>query len=304
MIANRVPRKIGGIVLSHLLNSKGTIEAEVVVTRLGTEQFYVTFAAFFEQRVLDWFAAHRGTAEQVEIRSVSEDHGCLSLAGPKARDVLRRITRSPLDNASFPWLSQRDIDVAGKTVRALRISYAGELGWEFHAPMASMPEVYDAIMTAGQDFGIENYGSFALNSMRLEKAFHASSELTNEVTLTEADVMRFLNLDKGVFIGREATLESMKNPLKWKCVSLEVVADDADCWGGETIYWNGGVVGFVSSGGYGHRVKKSLAFAYVDSACSDVGTALHVEILGERRPAVILDGPAYDPSNDRPRADG
>lgn len=304
MIANRVPRKIGGIVLSHLLNSKGTIEAEVVVTRLGTEQFYVTFAAFFEQRVLDWFAAHRGKAEQVDVRSVSENHGCLSIAGPRARDVLRQITQSPLDNASFPWLSHRDIDIAGKTVRALRISYAGELGWEFHAPMSSMPEIYDAILTAGQIFGIENYGSFALNSMRLEKAFHASSELTNEVTLPEADVMRFANLDKGEFIGRKATIESTKSPLKWKCVGLEVDARDADCWGGETVYWKGGVAGFVSSGGYGHRVKKSLAFAFVNSECSEAGTVLDVEILGERRQASILKGPVYDPANALPRADG
>jgi dimethylglycine dehydrogenase len=304
MIANRVPRKIGGIALSHLLNSKGTIEAEVVVTRLGTEQFYVTFAAFFEQRVLDWFAAHRGAAEQVDVRSVSEEQGCLSIAGPKARDVLRQVTRSPLDNANFPWLSHRDIDVAGKPVRALRISYAGELGWELHAPMRSMPEVYDAILTAGQNFGIENYGSFALNSMRLEKAFHASSELTNEVTLPEADVMRFLNPDKEEFIGREATLQSTNSPLRWKCVCLVVDAEDADCWGGETVYWNGSVAGFVSSGGYGHRVKKSLAFAYVNSECSEVGTELHVDILGERRRANILNGPAYDPSNNRPRADG
>jgi len=304
MIANRVPPKIGGIVLSHLLNSKGTIEAEVVVTRLGAEQFYVTFAAFFEQRVLDWFAAHRGTAEHVDVRSVSEERGCLSIAGPKARDVLRQITRSPLDNASFPWLSHRDIAIAGKTVRALRISYAGELGWEFHAPMGSMPEVYDAILTAGRNFGIENYGSFALNSMRLEKAFHASSELTNEVTLAEAGVMRFLNLDKGEFIGREATLQSTNSPLRWNCVCLEVDAHDADCWGGETIYRNGSVAGFVSSGGYGHRVKKSLAFAYVNSQCSEVGMGLHVDILGERRRAKILNDPAYDPSNNRPRADG
>ena len=235
---------------------------------------------------------------------MSEEHGCLSVAGPKSRDVLRQITRSPLDNASFPWLSHRDIDVAGKAVRALRISYAGELGWEFHTPVRSMPEVYDAILTAGRNFGIENYGSFALNSMRLEKAFHASSELTNEVTLPEADVMRFLNLDKGEFIGREATLQSTKSPRRWKCVCLVVDAHDADCWGGETVYWAGSVAGFVSSGGYGHRVKKSLAFAYVNSECSEVGTELHVDILGERRRANILNGPAYDPSNNRPRADG
>ena len=282
----------------------GTIEAEVVVTRLGAERFYVTFAAFFEHRVLDWFAAHRGTAEQIEVKSVSEAHGCLSIAGPKSREVLRQITGSPLDNANFPWLTHRDIEVAGHSLRALRISYAGELGWEFHAPMKSMPEIYEAIMTAGQSLGIENFGSFALNSMRLEKAFHASSELTNEVTLPEADVMRFAKLDKGAFVGREATLESAKSPLKWKCVGLAVDAQDADCWGGETIYWNGSVVGFVSSGGYGHRVRKSLAFAYVTSESSEAGTELQVDILGERRAARVLNGPAYDPSNARPRADG
>jgi dimethylglycine dehydrogenase len=304
LIANRIPRKIGGMALSHLLNSKGTIEAEVVVTRLGAEQFYVTFAAFFEQRVLDWFAAHRRTTDHVDVRSVSEEHGCLSLAGPKARDVLRQITRSPLDNASFPWLSCRDIDVAGKAVRALRVSYAGELGWEMHVPLRNMPEIYDAIWAAGQCFGIENCGSFALNSMRLEKAFHSSSELTNEVTLPEADVMRFVKLDKGEFNGREATLQSMERLLPWKCVYLEVDAHDADCWGGEAVYRNGSVAGFVSSGGYGHRVKKSLAFAYVNFEFSGVGTELHVVILGERRRANILAGPVYDPSNDRPRADG
>jgi len=303
MIANRTPRKIGGIALSHLLNPKGTIEAEVVVSRLGRDHFYITFAAFFEQRVLDWFVAHLGTSENVIVENVSEEYGCLSIAGPKARDVLRRITRSPLDNADFPWLSHRDIDVAEKTVRALRISYAGELGWELHAPMKSIADLYDAVMAAGRDFDIENYGSFALSSMRLEKAFHASSELTNEVTLPEADIMRFLDLDKGEFIGREATVKNMKSPLKWKCVHLAVDAHDADCWGGETVYSNGSVAGFVSSGGYGHRVKRSLAFAYVSSECSEVGTKLQVEILGERRRANILDGPAYDPSNSRPRAD-
>ena len=116
--------------------------------------------------------------------------------------------------------------------------------------------------------------------------------------------MRFLNLDKGEFIGREATLQSTKSPRRWKCVCLVVDAQDADCWGGETVYRNGSVAGFVSSGGYGHRVKKSLAFAYVNAKCSEVGTELHVDILGERRQANILNGPAYDPSNNRPRADG
>ncbi len=302
LIANHIPQKTGGMTLTHLLNRKGTIEAEIVVTRLGVEHFYLTFAAFFEHRVLDWLAVHRNVAEQVEWKSLSKAYGCLSLNGPRARDVLSNVTRSPLDNVSFPWLSQRDIDIEGIAVRTLRVSYAGELGWEMHAPLEQLPRIYDAVWAAGQPFGIRNFGSFAISSMRLEKAFHASSELTNEVTLPEADVTGFLKLDKNDFVGRDATIASMGRPLRCKCVLLDVDARDADCWGGETVYGKGKAVGFVSSGGYGHRVKKSLAFAYVDPESSEPGSSLEIAILGERRGARVLAGPPYDPANALPRA--
>lgn len=303
MIANRVPSRNGGMVLSHLLNSKGTIEAEIVLTKHNENEFYITGAAFFEQRVLDWLSSHKHAGQQIEIKNLSNELGCLIVSGPKSRKVLQRVSQTSLDNVSFPWLSCRDIEIEGGTTRALRVSYSGELGWELHAPMDRLPVIYDAVMNAGQDCGIVDFGSFALNSMRLEKAFHASSELTNEVTLVEAGATRFLDLDKGAFVGREATVLSGQGPLRWTCVCLEVNADDADCWGGETVIGNGNVVGFVSSGGYGHRVSKSLAFAYVSPECSAAGTELLVEILGERRPASVLVGPVYDPANARPRAD-
>lgn len=302
MIANSMPSRDGRMVLTHLLNDKGTIETEIVLTRLSSERFYVTGAAFFEQRLLDWFAAHMQADERVEIENLSNGLGCLSVAGPRSREVLRRVSPSRFDNASFPWLSCRDIEVSGSAIRALRVSYTGELGWELHAPIDRLPAIYDSILAAGQDLGVADVGSFAFNAMRLEKAFHASSELTNEVTLVDAGAERFLDLSKAFFIGREATIRSKNGPSKWACVSLDVEADDADCWGGETVVWNGNVVGFVSSGGYGHRVGKSLAFAYVDPACSAAGKELQVEILGERRKARVLGGPVYDPANDRARA--
>ena len=301
VVANRVPRKVDGIVLAHILNDRGTIEAEITVARLTEQRFYLAFAAFSEQRVLDWFNQHRNSNENVAIENVSEDFGCLVLSGPKTRDVLQSITVAALDNASFPWLHVRTIDVAGAPVRALRVSYVGELGWELHVPMAHMPTVYDAVWEAGRNHGIDNFGSYALNSMRLEKGFKGASELTNEVTLPEADVMRFCKLDKGEFIGRDATVKSSEGALRWKCAYLEVDVEDADCLGGETVLYRGRRVGAVSSGGYGHYVKRSLAFAYIEPMYAEPDTELEILVLSEPRRARVLLEPVYDAQSARVR---
>ncbi len=302
MIANRAPRKTGGIVLSHILNRKGTIEAEVTVARVRDDRFYFMCAAFWEQRVRDILAQAVAADEDVAVDVVSESFGCLVLGGPRSRDVLRQVTQAPLDNESFPWLRAQEIEVAGATVRALRMSYQGELGWELHVPMDAMPAVYDALWSAGQTHGIANFGSYALNAMRLEKGFKGASELTNEVTLPEADVMRFVKLDKGDFIGHDATLASAESTLPWICAYLEVDADGVDPHASETVFLEGRRVGQVSSGGYGFSVEKSLAFAYVEPAAAAPGTELEVMVLGERRAARVLAEPVYDPNNERPRA--
>jgi dimethylglycine dehydrogenase len=302
MIANRAPRKTGGIVLTHILNRAGTIEAEVTIARIRDDRFYVMCAAFWENRVRDLLAQAVAGEEDVTVEVVSEAFGCLVLGGPKSRDVLRQTTQAPLDNESWPWLRAKEIEVAGATVRALRMSYQGELGWELHVPMAAMPQVYEALWSAGQAHGIANFGSYALNAMRLEKGFKGASELTNEVTLLEADVMRFVKLDKGEFVGRDATVKSAEGPLRWICAYLEVDAADADPHASETVFLDGQRVGQVSSGGYGFSVGKSLAFAYLDPQAAVPGTELEVMVLGERRPARVLAEPVYDPANERPRA--
>jgi dimethylglycine dehydrogenase len=301
LVANRVPRKLGGIVLTHVLNEAGTIEAEVTAARLAEDRFYLMFAAFSELRVRDWLIGHRRADEKVEIENLSEAFGCLVLSGPRSREVLRQLTQAPLDTESFRWLTAREIEVAGAPLRALRLSYVGELGWELHVPMEHMARVYDAVWDAGQAHGIENFGSYALNAMRLEKGFKGASELTNEVTLPEADVMRFVKLDKGDFVGREATVRSLEGARPWVCAYLAVEADDADCLGGESLWVDGRRVGAVSSGGYGHSVKKSLAFAYVEPDCAEPGRELEVMVLGERRPARVLGEAVYDPASEKPR---
>ena len=302
MIANRAPSKVGRIALSHLLNERGRIEAETTVIRLALDRFCFVFAAFFEQRIVDWLNHQQRPGEEVEIWNVSDALGALSLQGPASRDVLRKVTEAPVDDAAFPWLTAQTIEIAGVPVRALRMSYAGELGFELHVPMAGLVQVYDALWAAGEAHGVANYGSFAMNAMRLEKGFKGASELTNEVTLPEADVMRFVKLDKpGGFIGRDATLRSLQGERPWVCTYLEIDAADADCLGSEAVMMNGSRVGAVSSGGWGPSVRKSLAFAYLDPVHAEPGTQLDVLILGERRPARVLAEPAYDPKNLRPR---
>ncbi|MDX1541503.1 MAG: FAD-dependent oxidoreductase, partial [Geminicoccaceae bacterium] len=306
MIANHAPAKVGRIVLAHILNERGRIEAETTVIRLAEDRFYLVFAAFFEQRVIDWLEQHRGDAGDILITDVSERFGALALQGPASRHVLRQVTQTPLDNAIFPWLTAQTVEIAGAAVRALRMSYAGELGFELHVPMVAMPQVYDALWTAGQPYGIANYGSFAMNAMRLEKAFKGASELTNEVTLPEADVMRFVKLGKpGGFIGREATVRSLEADRRpWTCAYLEVEAADADCQGGEAVFLNGSRVGSISSGAFGPSVQKSLAFAYLEPEHAAPGTELEVMVLAERHAARVLGEPAYDPASRRPRALG
>jgi dimethylglycine dehydrogenase len=182
------------------------------------------------------------------------------------------------------------------------MSYAGELGWELHMPNEACVDVYTALSSAGQAYGIIDYGSFAMNVMRMEKAFKGAGELTNEVTLPEADVMRFVNSEKS-YLGKAETLASADN-LPWICAYLEIEADGQnDGHGGEAVLLDERVVGTTASVVYGHTIGKILAFAYIkpDAATADRG--LEVVIAGSARPARILTEAAYDPQSLRPRSD-
>ena len=165
---------------------------------------------------------------------------------------------------AFPWLRAQELAVDGHMLWAFRMSYAGELGWELHCSRQQLPRVYQALWQAGQSCGLSNYGSFAMNAMRLEKMFKGAGELTNEVTLAEADVMRFVKLDKPDFIGKTATEVSVSGDLPWICAYLEVDDDGLnDGHGGEAVLARGECIGTVSSIAYGFSVEKLLAFAYL-----------------------------------------
>ncbi|MDJ0609501.1 MAG: FAD-dependent oxidoreductase [Kiloniellales bacterium] len=303
LLANRMPRKDGGIVLAHHLTEAGRIESEFTVTRVHEGRYYLLSAAVAELRDLDFLTQDRRGGETATATNVTDDYGVLVLTGPKSRDVLGALTDADLSSGAFRWLTARTIAVAGVDLHALRVSYAGELGWELHTPMARLEQVYDALMEVGQAHGIADFGAYALNSLRMEKGYKGwGSELTNEITPIEAGLDRFVDLDKGDFVGREALVARRGNGIDLKLVYLDVDAADADPLGNEPVHANGATVGVTTSGGYGHAVGKSLAFAYVKPAQAAPETALEVTIQGERRACRVLAKPAYDPGNERLRA--
>lgn len=303
LVANRLPAKAGGIILTHFLNEAGRIELEATAIRLADDRIYLVCAAFFEQRLLDHLHKHIDN-HTAEIINRSDSWGALTINGPASRDVLAQCTSAALDNQNFRWLSAQQITIADKPCYAFRLSYAGELGWEIHAEREHLLDVYNALWDAGKDHGITDYGSFAMNIMRMEKMFKGASELTNEVTLPEADVMRFVKMDKH-FIGKHNTQKSLDHDLPWICAYLLIEPNGIeDGHGGEAVFLNGEVVGSTASVAYGHTVGKILAFAYIKPHAAITGTALQVLIAGSERNAVVSNQPAHDPQSTLPRSDG
>ena len=299
--ANRMPAKAGGIALSHILSSQGRIGAEMTITRLTDDFWYVLSAAGAELRDYDYLTQSRLPIEDVSIANVTDDRGNLVLAGPHARDILSTLTDADLSNESFRWLSGQEIDIKGMAVRALRLNYVGELGWELHAETRHLEVLYDTIMEAGRPFDIVNFGLYAVNSLRIEKAYRGwGAELTNEVTMLDAAMERFIKLDKDDFVGKEATQNQGDRSLQ--LIYFEVDAVDSDVRGGEPIFRDDVCVGVTTSGGYGHSVGKSLGFGYVHPSDASAGPGLFVDLTGDRCAVTVLDEPAYDPANIRLRA--
>lgn len=301
LCANKIPQLEGSIILTHMLNDKGRIQSELTITRFPNNYFYVLSSTASEYRDFDWFLKNKKEDEHVNIKNITNDYGVLVLAGPKSREVLSELTNEDLSNEKFPWLKAREIKIAGMQVKALRINYIGELGWELHHSFKNMMNLYDQIMSAGKKYNISNFGTYAVNSLRIEKAYKGwGSELTGEITLVEADMHRFYNLEKkSNFIGANVLKERLKNSIAIKIVYLEVDVDDADAIGNEPVYFRNKIVGVITSGGYGFRVNKSLAFAYIESDLAEAGNEFEIEIQGQKRKAIILKDMAYDPANKR-----
>lgn len=301
LVSNRLP-KVGGIRLAYALTPAGGVRSEFTITRESEDSFYLVSPSIGLRHNEDLLLKALPDDGSVTLKDVTHETGALMLNGPRSAEVLARICDADFSAKGFPWLSARRITAAGIPVRALHVSYAGELGWELHAPIDRLPELYDALMEAGKEFGIVNYGVYALNAMRIEKSYRAwRSELTEEYNLLEAGLDRLVDFNKQ-FVGREALLAKKEKGLSRRLVTLEVEIDDSDPLGNEPVYEYGELVGRVTSGSYGYSVGKSLALAYVKTGADAIDNDLAVEILGKLCPARVIADSPHDPENSRMKA--
>jgi dimethylglycine dehydrogenase len=304
LIAGALPAP-GRTALSYLCSARGGIVTEMTVSHRPAGGFWLLSAATGERHDEQWLRGHLSQRHgPVSLTNLTARYGSLVVAGPRSRELLARLTAADLSNAAFPWLTVRTIRVAGTEAVAMRLNYVGELGWELHLPEEELPQVHDLLLGAGDQFKLGHFGLYAMESLRLEKCYRSwKADLTSEHSPLHASLERFVRLDKTAdFIGREALRRQAAAGLTERFVPLLVEAQDADAAPVSVVYRGAEAVGLVTSGGYGYRLQRSIALAYVRTELSVPGTQLEVEILGERRRAVVAREPLYDPQNLRLRA--
>jgi len=302
ILANRLPAKAGSMRIAQALDTRGRIVGDFTVTRLAENRFYVIGASAAERYHRRWFAENLN-GRDVAIRSVSAQYGIFGVAGPNARRLVERVVRGDVSQAALPYLQSREMEVGPAPARVMRVSFTGDLGFEIHFPIEYQVALYDALKSAGQDFGVVDVGAYALDSLRLEKSYGRwGFEFTRNRTPLEAGLARFVSLDKGGFIGRAALLRLNNEPLACTLVTLKVDAGEADPRGDEPVYAGGELVGVTTSGGYGHTLGTAIALAHVPPEYAGDGQTLEVEILGERRSATVSTRPLFDPDGLRLRS--
>ena len=299
IFTNAIPKTIGRVTLTYLLTRRGGVRAEFTLTRIGPERFYLVSAGALEAHDYDCLQKLAPADGGVRIDKVTTQYGVLVLAGPRSRDVLAKVADIDLSNKAFPWLTARPMSVGAASLLALRVNFVGELGYEFHHPIEMQNCVFDQLMAAGAEFGIKPFGIRAMDSLRLEKSYKlVGRELSIEYAALESGLERFVDLNKGDFLGRDALLAWRDKGLANRLVTLEVQGvTDADARGSEPVSRGGASVGRTTSGGFGWRTGKSLALAMVRPDCAAPGTELEIRILGEPRRAVVVADSPYDFAN-------
>lgn len=300
--ANRAPPRDGRVGLTHALTTAGGVASDFTVVRLGAERFYLCCAAAAERHDEDLLRQRAASFAGLEIRNVTQSHGVLGVMGPAARDLLAPLAEAEFDNVAFPWFAAREISIAGVAVRALRVSYVGELGWELHVGLGDMVKLYDVLCHAGRSHGLRPVGAYAMNALRLEKGYRAwGSDLTSERTPLESGLGALVKPEGRAFLGREAML-ARDTPRAWRMVLLALSGEGADPFFAHSVYTGGEPVGIVTSGAVGHRVGKTLALAYLRPEAGAAPADLQVGVLDTMLEAEVLPLPPYDPDNLRQRA--
>ena len=286
------------MVYTQWLNDRGGIEADVTVTRLSEQRFLVVSGVACQNRDMDWLARNKLKDGLVVITDMTSAMAVVTVMGPKSRETLAKLTQADMSNEAFPFASSQEIDMHYAVVRASRITYVGELGWELYIPTEYAPSVYDAVCEAGEEFGIRPYGYHTMNSLRMEKMYRAwGNEFTEEISGVEAGMGRFIDSSRD-FIGVEVVREREKNGGEIQLAYL-AFDDDIACevFGNESVFHDGEHIGLTTGGAYGFRVGHSLAFAYIKPELVVQGTQLQVQTSHGMRWAHIEMDAVYDPEN-------
>ncbi len=304
LFCGRVPKKTGKVGLGYFLTEQGDVLGEATLALLGPERIWWGSAAAAEYHDMDWLRERLPSDGSLAIRSLTDDHTILVLAGPKSRAVLSEAApRSDWSKEAFPWLSVREVRIGHAEAVAMSVSFSGELAWELHIPNAQLLSAYETLRRVGEAHGMAPFGLYATESMRLEKGYrHWKGDLITEFNPMESCLSRFVDLEKPDFPGKAALQAAIARGPRKRFVTLVVESDDAPAHPGDAVLSNGSVVGSVTSAAWGHRVGKNLAMAFVDPGYAEPGQALDLLVLGQRLPARITEPCLYDPANLRVRA--
>jgi len=303
LVANKLPQKNGRVNLCHALNSKGGVHSEFTIAKESDDSFYLVSAGAFQRLDHDWIKKWMPNDRSVTFENLTNSIGVLVVAGPKSRDLLNKISNTDFSNKAFSWLSAQKIDVGLAPSIAMRMNFVGELGWELHHPIEYQNHIFDRLMEAGEEFGVKPFGIRAMDSLRIEKSYKlVGTEMSIEYAAYESGLDRFVHLNKGNFIGRDALVKWQQEGFDNKMVTLEVFdINDADALGNNAVYSDGKVIGRATGGNYGFRVKKSLAIAMVKPEFSKIGTELEMDILDKKHKVVVIEDSPYDPTNEKIR---
>jgi sarcosine dehydrogenase len=299
-----INKPIGSAMYTQFLNSNGGVEADLTITRLGEDRFWVITGSAFIANDFGWIQMHVDEKDgEVTLRDITTDWACLAMWGPKSRDVLKKITTNDISNDAHPYLHTRPIEINGVPVFAQRVSYVGELGWELYAPANRAMLVWDALLKAGQEFGIEVGGYKVLDSLRLEKGYrYYTADVTMLESPYEGGLGFCVHLDKGDFIGKDALLKQKQEGLKRKLCTLVLDGNDyTQIYGGEAIYHGGEVISRVRSGGFGFTLRKNILYAYLPIELAKAGMRFELNLLEGRRQGEVTATVLFDPKGERLR---
>ena len=293
--ANSAPTQFGSVRLCHALTPSGGIASEFSVIRVAEHEYYLVSAAVAERHDEDLLRQHIGSL-RVNINNVTEQIGILSLMGPNAADMLSELTNISTSFEDFPWLTSKMLRIDDISFRAIRVSYVGESGFELHIDRPYLRSLWQKITRLSKKYGLAHFAAYAMNSMRLEKGYKAwGMDLTTERTPFESSLGAFVKIQNRNFTGRDALIQR-NNASPWSMVLLELEpTGDFDPFYAHPVFLGSDAVGIITSGGFGHRTEKRLGFAYLNPGINE--STFHVEIVGNRLQANVLNQVPYDASN-------